>query len=306
MRAYIWLASYPKSGNTWFRVFLTNLLRNDDRPADINRLESTVIASARPWLDDELGYDSSNLTADEADCLRAELYAHRAKGADAPLFCKIHDAYVNLPDGSPLIPLEATDRALYLIRNPLDVCVSLAHHGGHDRYADIAAVMADSGHVLAAAQESYQRQLRQRLLSWSEHVRSWTQSAPFPVHVMRYEDMCACPEMAFSAAASFIGLPHDLRCVEKALRFSRFEELKRQEEANGFRERLPKSACFFRAGRVGSWIDALSPAVVRRLIGDHMDVMREFGYVDGRGNVVIEPCAPHGAARRKKGSLHAA
>ena len=41
MSGIIWLASYPKSGNTWFRVFLTNLLEEKDQPADINDLHRT-------------------------------------------------------------------------------------------------------------------------------------------------------------------------------------------------------------------------------------------------------------------------
>jgi hypothetical protein len=45
MNGIIWLASYPKSGNTWFRVFLTNLLRDADTPASINELKRTPIAS---------------------------------------------------------------------------------------------------------------------------------------------------------------------------------------------------------------------------------------------------------------------
>lgn len=42
-----WLASYPKSGNTWMRILLTNYLRDGDEPADINNLDGGPIASAR-------------------------------------------------------------------------------------------------------------------------------------------------------------------------------------------------------------------------------------------------------------------
>ena len=74
MNGIIWLASYPKSGNTWFRVFLTNLLRDADTPASINELESTPIASARGIFDNNIGFEASDLTADEIDRLRPELY----------------------------------------------------------------------------------------------------------------------------------------------------------------------------------------------------------------------------------------
>ena len=73
MNGIIWLASYPKSGNTWFRVFLTNLRGEEDGPAQINKLGSTPIASARGIFDDEAGIEASDLTPDEIDRLRPEI-----------------------------------------------------------------------------------------------------------------------------------------------------------------------------------------------------------------------------------------
>ena len=56
-----WLASYPKSGNTWMRILLTNYMRNADEPADINRLDGGPIASARQVFDDNVGVEASVL-----------------------------------------------------------------------------------------------------------------------------------------------------------------------------------------------------------------------------------------------------
>lgn len=66
----VWLASYPKSGNTWMRVFLTNYLRNADTPADINDLEFMGIATARELFDMYAGFESSDLTHEEIDAAR--------------------------------------------------------------------------------------------------------------------------------------------------------------------------------------------------------------------------------------------
>ena len=98
MNGIIWLASYPKSGNTWFRGFLTNLLRDADTPASINELERTPIASARGVFDNNMGFEASDMTADEIDRLRPELYIHLAENAKEPLFMKIHDAYTDVVD----------------------------------------------------------------------------------------------------------------------------------------------------------------------------------------------------------------
>ena len=109
----IWLASYPKSGNTWFRIFLTNLRGDNDQPADINDLDCTPIASARESFDDEVGIEASDLTPDEIDRLRPAVYETLAAHADEPLFMKVHDAYTLVDGASPLFPKTAT-RELFI------------------------------------------------------------------------------------------------------------------------------------------------------------------------------------------------
>jgi len=103
MKEIIWLASYPKSGNTWFRAFLSSLLSEDDI-IDINNLKTEGIASNRKAFDELTGIDSEDMSMDEIDALRPELYEFIAKTLNKTAFIKIHDAYTFLNDGSPLIP----------------------------------------------------------------------------------------------------------------------------------------------------------------------------------------------------------
>ena len=70
MSGIIWLASYPKSGNTWLRIFLTNLNREEEGPASINELDFSSGAGARTYFDEAVGYKSGELTHDEIDRLR--------------------------------------------------------------------------------------------------------------------------------------------------------------------------------------------------------------------------------------------
>ena len=111
MNGIIWLASYPKSGNTWFRVFLTNLRGEEGGPADINKLRSTPIASARGIFDDEAGVEASDLTPDEIDRLRPEIYMHLHKQAEETLFMKVHDACK--PKQTDNNPCKITEHAVF-------------------------------------------------------------------------------------------------------------------------------------------------------------------------------------------------
>ena len=286
MGGIIWLASYPKSGNTWFRVFLTNLRRERDRPARIDALDSTPMSSARGIFDNEVGIEASDLTADEIDRLRPEIYIRLAERAEETLFMKTHDAYTFNDQNMPLFPEEATVGAIYLIRNPLDVAVSFAHHSGWDYDTGISR-MADPGFAFCGKPKRLHNQLRQKLLSWSRHVETWTEQPPFPVCVLRYEDMKQKPAETFERAVLFSGLEYGGEEILKALERSSFEELQRQEKESGFKEKSPNSDLFFRKGAIGSWREELTEKQAGQVIQDHGAVMRRFGYLGPHDEVIF-------------------
>jgi hypothetical protein len=122
-------------------------------------------------------------------------------------------------------------------------------------------------------------QLRQRLLTWSGHVRSWTEQRDIPVKVLRYEDMLARPLEVFSEAAGFISLNHTQAQIQSALDRSAFDRLKQQEHEKGFSEKNAKSGSFFRKGVAGDWKNNLDDSQVRQIIAAHGEVMQQFGYL---------------------------
>ncbi|MBL8131898.1 MAG: sulfotransferase domain-containing protein [Anaerolineae bacterium] len=294
MAKITWLASFPKSGNTWMRVFLTNYWRDADTPADINDLEDTPIASARALFDEALGVDSGDLTVEEIDALRPAVYRQFAADLDQmgyeERFCKIHDAYTVLPNGEPFFPPDVTARAIYILRNPLDLAVSYANHM-HSTLAEAVKRMSSADHRLAYSRTGLSHQVHQHLLTWSGHVTSWMSVTAFPVHLVRYEDMIADPFSAFAGVVRFIderaaadGI--DEARLEKAIRFSAFEELQRQEKERGFREKMARSESFFRKGKVGTWREKLTDDLVAQIVHDHHQVMQKYGYLTEDGRLV--------------------
>jgi hypothetical protein len=278
----LWLASYPKSGNTWVRLFLANLASSEDWPVRINDIDRTPMAAGRDLFEDVTGLESSELTADETQRLRREVFLWVSERSESVLPCKIHDAFVRLPDGRPLIEPAATWGALYIIRNPLDVAVSLRHHLGLNIDAVIDR-MADDGFRRGGRGRT---QLRQPLGPWSEPVQSWVAAAGIPVQVIRYEDLASDAAATFGRVAAFSGSEAGADRIARAIEFSRFDEAQRQEEDAGFHERPSGAERFFRSGRVGAWRDELSPAQAERLIAAHHEVMRRFDYISEDGQPV--------------------
>ncbi len=283
-----WLASYPKSGNTWMRILLTNYLRDADEPADINSLDGGPIASARQIFDDNVGIEASDLTQDEIERLRPgvyELISDRVGEArrelpvddDFPTFLKVHDAYTRTADGVPLISKAATAGAIYLLRDPRDVALSFAHHSARDVEKTVGS-MGDPEFAFVDKGTRLHNQLRQRLLTWSGHVTSWVDEPGLRIHVVRYEDLSADTAAVFSEVLRFAGVDPDPARVAKAVEFSRFDGLQRQEADAGFGEKMPRATSFFREGRAGSWVESLGEELAARIVSDHGAVMDRFGY----------------------------
>jgi len=278
-KGILWLASYPKSGNTWLRAFFTNLIRATDSPADINDFLPAHTASSRSLFDDYAGLESSDLTQDEIERLRPRVYELLANAEGETWLVKIHDANTRTSAGEWLVSPNASRGAVYILRNPLDVAVSFAHHKACSIDA-IIKIMASESYSLNPNSNRIPGQLRQRLLSWSAHVISWVDGATFPLKLIRFEDLVRTPLETFTDVARFAGLPADPDRIQKAMRFSEFSVLQKQEQAHGFKEKAKAAKSFFRKGTSGSWRAVLTGPQTTRLIQDHRADMQRFGYLD--------------------------
>ena len=279
----VWIASYPKSGNTWLRAVLTNYSSRDGAPASINALLGRR-ANHRRAFDEFLGMASTNMTAVEVERHLPRFHEWLAEGHRKarptdkhplrdgdPLVLKTHDAY-------RAVRFAPTGMAVYLVRNPLDVAVSYAHHGNLpvDR---IVALMNSDGwesHIRGGVFGRFP----EPLTTWSGHVASWTEQADLPVHVARYEDLLARPRAGFAAIVRFMGLGEDPARLRQAVERSSFARLQAQEAEFGFVEKQPTARSFFRAGVAGSWRTALTREQVRALVDAHGEAMAKFGYLD--------------------------
>jgi hypothetical protein len=274
----IWLASYPRSGNTWVRALLRALAEPaPDAEIDLDELGDGPIASARGHLERWTGLITSELEPAEIDRVRP--------GADAALdeslhdirFRKIHDALFSAPGGRPIVPPAATLRAVYIVRDPRDIAVSSAHFFDHT-HAHAVATMANRCAALAPSEKRLDPQVRQRLGTWSDHVSGWLDHDLFPTLLVRYEDLAADSARELTRIAEFAGLEPSSDRVEAAVEVASFERLRARESTHGFKVRLRSDAPFFRRGQAGAYEDELAPELAQRVVTDHGPVMARLGY----------------------------
>lgn len=274
MGGLVWLASYPKSGNTWVRIFLHNLITDSQESYDINKMSVLSVGEfAAGWYKDFLDKPVSEASVEEMASVRSRAHGKIAGATNGLIFVKTHNAMI-VHGGTPTITPEYTAGAIYIVRNPLDVAVSYSHHLGLDIDSTIQLMNTSS-----AASPATDRMAYQVFGSWSEHVLSWTRKPAPSLFVIRYEDILAGPEIPFSALAEFLYLRPTARQLERAIENASFDKVRLQEEEQGFSERSEKSDRFFRKGESGQWKDVLSDHQVQAIVDAHHEQMIRFGYL---------------------------
>ncbi len=274
MAGILWLASYPKSGNTWLRIFIANLFENPAKPFDINALGAFVYGEMSVDLYERVANKPlAELDDSQLHQLRPKVHKLLAGLSQDNVFVKTHNA-IAMQDGISTVTPEMTAGAIYVVRNPLDVVLSYADHYGLGLDDAIEAMASPENRVVTSAEAVFQY-----LGDWSGHALSWLDAPGLKVHVARYEDMLSEPIETFGAITSYLGVPAPRGRLRRAIRFSSFKELKRQENRAGFSERSRNSEAFFRAGKTDQWRQVLSAIQVDKIVNAHGTVMEQFGYL---------------------------
>lgn len=207
MAKFVWLASYPKSGNTWVRFLLAALVRGEIK-------SSQDVAVQIPDVHD--GVHGIHLIGKRTTIIKT----HWKYATDLPL-------------------REDTVGAVYIVRNPIDVMESNQNfaflRSGSLRKeaseADIAKAAAKF--VDEFIEHGGHARFRQfNIGSWEEHVRSWTwPDIAFPRHVLRYEDLKARPEDEMAKLARFLSIRRSDAQIEAAVAASTKAKMRALEEA---------------------------------------------------------------------------
>ena len=244
MSGILWLASFPKSGNTWLRVFIENLFRNSVEPVSINALGVVRYGDMMGPLYEKIsGKPLQEMSDAELHALREPLQKSWAQEAQTTIV-KTHNA--------------------------------LAMHEGLDDAVEAMTSGLQTTRTTPAA-------VFQVLGTWTDHYRSWHAVENFNPLTLKYEDMVKSPMKAFGSFMRYLGVPKNPDRLKRAIKNSSFSVVSRQESQAGFRERVHQSQKFFRFGGVGGYRRVLSEDHVKRLTEHHYDLLLELGYISKSG-----------------------
>ncbi|MEA1051739.1 sulfotransferase domain-containing protein [Lamprobacter modestohalophilus] len=274
----IWLASYPKSGNTWMRAFLWRYHLGHDGFVNLNQIYKFIpsLSSIQLYIDANDGIEPHD---DEYGQLREKVLRKMMdkQKRGAFLILKNHNARV-FHCKHEVVPQELTKKAVYIVRNPLDVVDSLAQHTGMSLDRAVEFICSSSASLGGAGT----RGGLEVLASWSDHVTSWAYGEQtYPTLIVRYEDLLSIPALYFGNVVSFLGWQVFEDRVEQSIRCSAFEKLRAFEDAHGFVENPSgREERFFRRGEAGTWRGVLSGDQMAKIIRCNSRVMKRFGYLD--------------------------
>ena len=275
MPGILWLASFPKSGNTWTRAFLANLILDPPEALSLQRIgEVCPSEPAEIWFRPFAKGKVADLSGPEIAALRVKAQERVVSLNKNVVPMKTH-SYLGEDSGHPIFSMQATYGAVYIIRDPRDIVLSAADHFGKT-LDDVIAWMADPQAMCKRMPGTIVHELQS---SWSNHVESWTKWNHPGIFVVRYEDLLADTLDQFGRIARHFGISSDTARIRKAAEFSSFKQLQKMEAEQGFVERSIHSERFFRAGRSGGWQDKLTADQVTRIESDHAAQMKRFGYL---------------------------
>lgn len=259
------------------RLLLWNFCKNAPDPAHINEISTNVFGALddAAWLYREaFGFDPCAITVEQSLKLRPYAYTflrHKAAWSGAIPLVKTHCAngYLAPSQAHPFINWEEIHSAAVIVRNPLDVCPSWAHHLG--KTVDETADLMGQQNFTVRRDDTFHYTM---LDSWSMWVKSWMQ--PYcsnKVTLVRYEEM----DEQFPGVLRFFDFEEssDTARADRAIKHTALSTLRRMEQEDGFAEASAKAGG---KGFFGGEREPLTDYARQKIISDHGETMELLGY----------------------------
>ena len=286
MKKIIWIASYPKSGNTWLRSIIASLIYTAKGKFNFNLLKLIE------QFDKKNKYDLLKKNNFKYSDIKAELYIKDiAKiwieaqkkiintSSLNPLYniFKTHSANIAI-DSNNFTSSEVTNGAIYIVRDPREIVISFAKHRGANIDETIEFMSDPTSYFPPTALNEIVF-----LSNWKINYESW-QKSNFPLLLIKYEDLILNSQKEINKIENFlkkklmIKIDNVNEKTDNIIESTNIENLKNEEKKFGFDEASPNSN-FFRMGKINNWKNLLNNKQISKIENTFKKTMINLDYL---------------------------
>ena len=270
-KGIVWLASYPKSGNTLLRLFLSHYVYGNSKYLNIALLKKILKFESKECFSRVL--NNKNLEDNFIyikHCIDVQERLIKLFPQNKLIF-KTHHFFGDI-NGHKFTNEQNTLGFIFLIRDPREVLVSY-HHANYP-LDKLIKIMTQKNAIAPNGWETR--------LNWSQQYKSWKLFESVPSLFIKYEDLVSYKFEVFSLIINFlsslINIDYDKNKISEIIKAIEFSKLQKLEKEKGFSESAD-GRVFFRSGKFDSWKNILTKQQKNKIEYELDDVMKIFGYV---------------------------
>ena len=276
----IWIASYPKSGNTYIRSFLSAYFFTNTGNFDFKLLKNIEQFPDKQFFNgfiDNIDYASKSWLSIQKDLIKT----------NKTRFLKTHSAFISF-NNNQFTNAETALGSVYIVRDPRSIVTSIMNHFSMDQF-EAAEMLFDEDRGIKSSDGNLATY--SFLSSWCNHFNSWNNLKTIKSILIKYEDLEKSNEEIFSNLIRYInnligsneGIDHQK--FIKALETTKFSFLKKKEGEEGFVESVYSKSKdhkipFFNQGFKNDWEKVLEKKVLDKIEKKFYKEMKLLGYLD--------------------------
>lgn len=274
-----WVASYPKSGNTWMRAVLSSLFFSNEGKFNFDLLNLIVNFETLKRFEFVKSINSDDFRKLNDLKIISKYWTEAQKKIDLGkkdfTFFKTHSANMRLYDYE-FTNSHNTFGLIYLVRDPRDVAISYSKHLGKN-LDQIIEIMTTKG-ALTFTKSSYPIVISR----WDEHYVSWKR-LNVPKLIVKYEALLNDTRHVLNEIINFFSQNYGIRFnnseikIANIIKSTSFDKLQQDEKKHGFKE--AKKSNFFREGQALQWKNKLNNLQLNKIENSFETIMTELDYL---------------------------
>ena len=275
----VWLASYPKSGNTWLWLFLKSYFNPPNKKFSLNHdKDDPYLLETFPTERrfDELKIKYQDFLEISKNWINLQSLINLNNKTN---FLKTHNAMCTI-NNNKFTDTHNTLGVIHIVRDPRDVLVSYSSYMSENINETLKTLLSVESYEGGNFNGKFYR--KSLMGNWSGHYNSWKNFKLKETILVRYEDMVNNPNLTFLKVLNYLKkinkIEIDKKKMTRAIEETSFESLKKLEINEGFKVN-PSKKPFFRKGRVGDWKEILTKVQAQKIEEAFETEMIELGYL---------------------------